>query len=30
MKENVKILVIDDEAIMRNLLLKILEQEVIR
>lgn len=27
MKENVKILVADDEAIMRNLLLKILEQE---
>jgi DNA-binding NtrC family response regulator len=27
MKENVKILVVDDEAIMRNLLLKILEQE---
>jgi two-component system response regulator AtoC len=27
MKENAKILVVDDEAIMRNLLLKILEQE---
>jgi len=27
MKENVRILVVDDEAIMRNLLLKILEQE---
>lgn len=27
MKENVKIMVVDDEAIMRNLLLKILEQE---
>jgi DNA-binding NtrC family response regulator len=27
MKESVKILVVDDEAIMRNLLLKILEQE---
>lgn len=27
MKENVKILVVDDEAVMRNLLLKILEQE---
>jgi len=27
MKENVKILIVDDEAIMRNLLLKILEQE---
>jgi len=27
MKENVRILVVDDEAVMRNLLLKILEQE---
>jgi len=27
MKEDVKILVVDDEVIMRNLLLKILEQE---
>jgi DNA-binding NtrC family response regulator len=27
MKENIKILVVDDETIMRNLLLKILEQE---
>ncbi|MCP4581897.1 MAG: response regulator [candidate division Zixibacteria bacterium] len=27
MKENVRILIVDDEALMRNLLLKILEQE---